>query len=86
MVLMIQHRHCNTCEEPMPNARFGQRYCSQGCRAAGNAEEERAARRLWRAAGRPREYEAEAIDLAALGFVAAKPLQPVRRRRLGAQA
>jgi predicted nucleic acid-binding Zn ribbon protein len=54
MVLMTQHTHCNACGEPMPKARFGQRYCSQGCRAAGNAEAERVARRLWREAGRPK--------------------------------
>jgi predicted nucleic acid-binding Zn ribbon protein len=81
MVLMTQHKHCNVCGEPMPKARFGQRYCSQGCRAAGNAEEERVARRLWREAGRPREYEE--IDLAALGFgPPPEPEEPVKRRKI----
>ena len=80
MVLMTQHSHCEACGEPMPKARFGQRYCSQGCRERGKSEEGRVARRLWREAGRPREFEA--IDLVALGL-ASKP-QPVKRRRIAA--
>jgi hypothetical protein len=64
----------------MPKARFGQRYCSQGCRAAGNAEAERVARRLWREAGRPRENEE--IDLASLGFGSPVEAEPVKRRRI----
>lgn len=82
MVLMTQHKHCDACGEPMPKARFGQRYCSQGCRAAGSAEAERVARRLWREAGRPRENEE--IDLVSLGFeVSTKPVA-VKRRKISA--
>jgi predicted nucleic acid-binding Zn ribbon protein len=83
MAVLTRHSHCDACGGDMPkHARFGQRYCSPGCRAAGKAEEERVARRLWREAGRPTEFEGR-IDLVALGLVA-KPAA-VRRRKLPEQ-
>ena len=56
--LLSLHLTCNNCGEPML-ARYGQRWCCVECRLAGNAAEARAQRRLWRAAGRPRETELE---------------------------
>ena len=50
---MTQHRRCRHCGEPMPYARYGQAYCDAVCRRQGKAEEQRAARRLWRESGRP---------------------------------
>jgi predicted nucleic acid-binding Zn ribbon protein len=63
--VLSKHSHCENCGSGMPYARFGQRYCSALCRAEGRAQEQRAAQRLWRAAGRPREDEVAAMAGAA---------------------
>jgi hypothetical protein len=51
--VLSQASHCSFCKQSMPNARYGQRWCDAVCRAEGRAQEQRAAHRLWREAGRP---------------------------------
>jgi len=51
--LLTQHARCGYCGDLMPGARYGRRWCSADCRREGKAEEQRAARRLWRESGRP---------------------------------
>jgi predicted nucleic acid-binding Zn ribbon protein len=63
--VLSKHNHCERCAKSMPQARFGQRYCSARCRADGRAEEQRAAQLVWRAAGRPSEDEVMAMGEAA---------------------
>jgi predicted nucleic acid-binding Zn ribbon protein len=67
---MTLHRHCNLCGEPMPTARFGQRYCDGFCRREGQLAEAKAARRFWIEAGRPMETEVTTVEIA----------EPIKRR------
>jgi predicted nucleic acid-binding Zn ribbon protein len=79
MPALTLHSHCNHCGEAMPYAKFGQRFCSPECRAEGKADEQRAAFRLWRDMGRPKDQrpqtaekhdapERKKLDLVALGL------------------
>ena len=58
-LLLTRHRCCDHCGGPLPD-RFGQRFCDADCRALGKAAEQRAARELWRQAGRPMLDEQQA--------------------------
>jgi predicted nucleic acid-binding Zn ribbon protein len=58
-LLLSRHSHCANCGSPIPHANYGQRFCDQWCRAEGKASEQRAARKFWRAMGRPTEEEVE---------------------------
>jgi hypothetical protein len=56
--LLSVHRTCNNCGQALLG-RYGQRFCCAECRVAGQSAEAKAARRLWREMGRPREAELE---------------------------
>jgi predicted nucleic acid-binding Zn ribbon protein len=55
--VLRQNSHCCFCGEAMPHAIYGQRFCSPECRVDGKAQEQRVARELWRAAGKPMTIE-----------------------------
>ena len=59
--VLSQHSNCAYCGQPLQGARYGKRFCDATCRAEGQAEEQRAARRLWRESRRPM-FEGERSD------------------------